>query len=96
MATTEAARGGMWVALTDDSTISVTTEEGGGRYAQLTFFGSFEVSLSMSEQALARCRDVCAEALREMRSVDDDSTRSWMHRAAASLPGRAGSSQGVE
>jgi hypothetical protein len=80
----EAVRGGMWVALADGDAISVKTDDDGGRYAQLTFFGSFEVSLSMSEQAIAQCRDVCAEALREMRAVGDDSTRSWMHRAAPS------------
>jgi hypothetical protein len=79
----EAVHGGLWLMPADSSRVTVKVEPG-GHHAEITFFGPFEVSLSMSEQVIVRCGEACAEALRAMRAVDDDPRLSWMHRAAPS------------
>lgn len=78
-----ALHGGMWAVLDDDSRIKVEPEPD-GHGAEITFFGSFEISLSMSEQCLTRFRDLCAKALREMPAAEEDAGASWMHPAAPS------------
>ncbi|WP_306743944.1 hypothetical protein [Saccharothrix yanglingensis] len=79
----ETTQGGMWVAVADDGPITLGVEPE-ARRAEITFFGSFEVSLSLSERSIFRCQALCAEALREMRAVGDDPERSWMQPAAPS------------
>lgn len=75
--------GGVRLSLGGDERIVIKAEPG-SRYAEITFFRSFEVSLALVEQAIVRCRDLCVETLREMRELGDDRERSWLRRAASS------------
>ncbi len=83
MSDPEPVRGGMWASLDDASRIKIDTDPG-GRHAEITFFGTFEVSLSLSERAVAQCHDLCAKALREMHADNEPEGRSWLHQAAPS------------
>lgn len=80
---TKAVRGGMWATLEDDSRVGINSDAE-ERRAEITFFGSFEISIDMSEQTLVQCRDLCAKALREMPAAEEDAGPSWMHPAAPS------------
>lgn len=71
--------GGMWVTLDDNSKIHCKVEPVTG-FAEFSFFGSVEVSLSMSEASLVRCRDMFTTALDNLHRDEDE--RSWMHPAA--------------
>lgn len=72
-------RGGMWAALDDRSRINLKVEPA-DRHGEITFFGSFEVSLGMTEEAMITCRDLLSKALREIQEAQEE--RSWMHPAA--------------
>lgn len=72
-------RGGVWTSLDDDTRLGCRVEHDGS-YAVVNFFGSFEVSLGMTETTLVRCRDLFTKALQDMRT--DEGERSWLHRAA--------------
>jgi hypothetical protein len=50
------------------------------RHGEITFFGSFEVSLGMTEEAMIKCRDLPSKALRDIH--EEQAEQSWMHPAA--------------
>ncbi|WP_434452196.1 hypothetical protein [Lentzea sp. E54] len=72
-------RGGMWAALDDRSRINLKVKPA-DRHGEITFFGSFEVSLGMTEEAMIKCRDLLSDALRDMH--EEQTERSWMRPAA--------------
>jgi hypothetical protein len=74
-------RGGMWTSRDDDSKIQ-TRVEPGEYYGEVNFFGSFEVSIGMSEKTMVRCRDLLTEALRDMHDDEGAQQESWLHKAA--------------
>ncbi|MBP2339725.1 hypothetical protein JOF41_005903 [Saccharothrix coeruleofusca] len=79
----DVVHGGMWAVLGDESRIKIKPEPDGNG-AEVTFFGSFEISLSMSESTLTRFRDLCAKALRDAPVFEEDAEPSWTHPAAPS------------
>ena len=72
-------RGGMWATLDDRSRINLKVEPA-DRHREITFYGAFEVSLGMTEEAMIKCRDLLSKALRDMH--EEQAERSWMHPAA--------------
>jgi hypothetical protein len=72
-------RGGMWATLDDGSRIKLKLERD-DRHAEITFFGSFEVSLGMTEKTMIKCHDLLSQALHDIHEGEVE--QSWMHPAA--------------
>jgi hypothetical protein len=57
-------QGGAWTNVQDGAPIRYSVHD--GEYAEISFFGPVEMTLSMSKGTLLRCRDILSDALCEL------------------------------